>query len=47
MPTTVPKRDATTLLRVSKLTRVAITKWKPINGENETAAPMAKPDAML
>ncbi len=43
----VPSNDATRLLRVSMLNNAERTKWKPINGVKDIAAPMAKPEAML
>ena len=45
-PTTVPNADASRLPRMISASIAARTKWKPISGVKDTAAPQAKPAAI-
>ena len=46
LPIAVPIAEAMTLPRSIQARAAARTKWKPMNGVNETEAPQAKPQAM-
>jgi hypothetical protein len=46
LPTTVPIAEAMILPRIVSALSMARTKWKPMKGVKETAAPQAKPAAM-
>ncbi len=45
-PTTVPRAEATRLPRKARASSAATTKWSPMKGVNETAAPQANPAAI-